>query len=437
MSDLPIAGIIGIGVCLIGSAFFSGSETALTSLGQAKAREIQGNGGKSTRILDLWIEKPSEVLTTILIGNNIVNITASALATQVAEQLLGGNEGGFLSPVAIAIGVMTLLLLTFGEITPKTLARANFQRLAVPILHMLRPFHFFFTPATIVFIKLSRWVARFTGRGLSQSGAFVTVEYLEKLVEIGGQEGSISEDDAGLIRSVLDFAETVAREVMVPRVDMVAVPVDITAHDLLRVFVDSGHSRVPVYRESVDDICGIFYAKDLLRGMASATDRGVEPDSPSTTLRPVRLVPETKPIDELLREMQEARVHMVVLVDEHGGVAGICTLEDIIEEIFGEIRDEHDSESDRIQQLDSNVWRLNAALNIGDLEPVLDVDFPDDQETDTLGGYFAKLFGKLPRRGDELVTDGLRLTIEDASDRRILWIRAEKLLEDEEVRESA
>ncbi len=421
MDPVPLDGLLGIAICLIFSAFFSGSETALTSISRARSQQLYELAGRP-RTLRPLVEEPVEVLTTILIGNNLVNITASALATQVAEQLLGGAGGWPVNPVAVAVGVMTLLLLTFGEITPKSLARANAEQLAPIAMWVLTPMMKLLRPVVALFVVLSDRLARLTGNPLQEDGPFVREEDIEYLVELGHREGTLSAEREDLLRAVFDFTETTVREVMVPRTDVVFVPADISEDDLIDLILRCGHSRLPVYDRDTDDILGLFYAKDMLRRLREPSDDA--PFDLRSYLREPAFVPRSKSISQLLREMQLSRIHMAVVVDEHGAVAGVVTLEDIIEEVLGDIRDEHDVESDLIRELAPGTWRIQAKIDLQTLGEELGLEDVVDDDCDTLGGYIAKVTGEVAPVGAEVEAWGMRFRVSKANARRVRSIDA-------------
>lgn len=333
--DVPVPGIVGIAACLVCSAFFSGSETALTTLGRATTQQLLHKGGKAARPLELWAESPSAVLTTILIYNNLVNITASAMATDVAQRMLADADAPGVSPVAVAVGVMTLLLLTFGEIVPKSLARTHAERLAVPLIRIIKPLHFIVRPLTAAFVALARSL------GASDSSEPIVNEAdLGWLIDLGEAEGSISDEQAKLLQSVFELDDHVASDVMVPLDRVVSVPVDIQLPKLLRVLVAAGHSRIPIHAGEPANVIGVCYAKDVLRRVA---EQGTEGEFHIRQIaRPAEHVVQDKRVDILLREMQERRVHLAMVVDATPKVIGVITLEDIIEELIGEVYDEHD-----------------------------------------------------------------------------------------------
>lgn len=434
----PVSEVFGIIVFLGLSAIFSASETALTSLNSARARQLVESGGRTATILQRWLEQPAELLTSMLIGNNIVNVAASALGTSVAHQLLGDSLGGdsqLVSPLAVAVGVMTLLLLTFGEITPKTLARAHHERIAVPALYLLMPWYYLSLPVTKAFTGLSRLVGRLTNTEVDAVTQPVSDEDIEYMVRIGREEGSISSEHSQLLRSVFDFSETTAREVMVPRTDVVSLKKTATEAEIVELVLSRGHSRLPVHDGVIDNIVGLFYAKDLLQQLR-------EPDVSKRTefnleasLRPANFIPETKAISDVLREMQDNRIHMVIVVDEFGGFAGIVTLEDIIEEFFGDILDEYDKESQWLVDLGAGRWRVDARINMDDLSDALDVEIEEEGDIDTLGGYLTKELGEVPSAGEVVNAWGLTMKIEEADARRVKKVLIEHSEEPEDEAE--
>ena len=429
MVDLPTGELLGVAGMLVLSAYFSSAETALTSLGVVKLEKLIEQRRSHEAVLRRWIDHPREILTTILIGNNLVNITASALATQAAQKTLALFPNvSQTRAVPIAVGVMTLLLLTFGEITPKVLARAHRERLAVFFLASLRPFYLLFYPATRVFVGLTNVVARVTGAPAVQSGPHVSEEDIELLVQLGRREGSISKDREDLLNSVFEFTDTTAREIMVPRTDIVAVEANTGLEELIDLVLSAGHSRMPVYEGKVDDIIGVVHIKDLL-GLTRLGARGDGERSGfdlRRIVRDVQFVPETKPINQLMQEMQELRNHMSIVVDEFGGVAGLVTLEDIVEEFFGEIWDEHDREIEAYaQKVADGIYRIDARLNLYDLGELFDIEIPEDADYDTVGGLIAKETGTVAGVGAIVQRWGIRLTVVEADRRRLRKIRAE------------
>lgn len=428
---IPLAELIGIAVCLVLSAFFSSAETALSSLGRARIETLIHEQTSVAKYLQVWIDKPREILTTILIGNNIVNTLASALATSAVEQMLAHiqSDSRWLSPIPIAVGVMTFLLLTFGEISPKVLARSYRETIAVRAMFVLRPMHFLFQPVVYGFVKLTETIMKLLGQPPIPR-THVTDDELEFLVHLGGQEGSISKDKLALFESIFDVTDTDARAIMVPRIDLVSVAVDIELSELLQILLDAAHSRMPVYDGSKDEIIGIVHVKDIFGALYGPN--GAEQFNLRDLLREAHFVPETKGILPLLREMQAHRNHMAMVVDEFGGISGLVTLEDIIEEFFGEIWDEHDRRTEvGIRAIAPNAYRVRARIPFNDLARLFDTDLPEDHDYDTVGGFIAKETGVVATVGTVVERWGIRFTVLDADPRHVRRVRIEKLPDDE------
>ncbi|MFU8805424.1 MAG: hemolysin family protein [Bradymonadaceae bacterium] len=418
--DVVLAEAIGIFICLVLSAFFSSSETALTSLTEAQTqRLIDEKGAKS---LQLWLDKPIAVLTAILIGNNIFNITASALATSMAVRLLGGT-GAAAWAIPAAVGVMTFLLLTFGEITPKTIGRLRHQDVARGVMFFLRLPYFLFMPLTIFFTNLSEWQMRLIGSGSEErTGSFVTAEEIQYMIDIGSRDGQFSEDRERMLRSVFEFPDTVVREIMVPRTDMVAISEEMEFDEILKVLLQCGHSRIPVYHETIDELVGVFYAKDVIGLMATGESFDIH-----RFLRKPYFVPESKRITDLMAEFQGQRIHMAIVVDEFGGTAGIITLEDIIEEFFGDIQDEYDIEPSQLVELDENTVRADARIPIYELEEYFDIELPEHPDYESLGGFLMSQSGTVPAPGDEIFWSNLVFRVVEADAKRVITVEIEKL----------
>ena len=410
---------IGIFVCLLGSAFFSGSETALTSLSQPQTQKLIEEDGATA--LKLWRDRPIQVLTAILIGNNLFNITASALATDLAQNILGSEAP---EAIPIAVGVMTFLLLTFGEITPKSLAKQWAVRLAGPIMALMRLPYLLFYPATILFTKMTRTFMTMLGDNPDEHFSYVTAEEIEYLVDLGSREGSFSEDRERLLRSVFEFPDTLVREVMVPRTDMVAISVDMDLDTIVDILGDCGHSRIPVFEENVDEILGLFYAKDLIR--MAKSDNEFEFDIQEFIREPY-FVPESKGIAELLSEFQAERMHMAIVVDEFGGTAGLITLEDIIEEFFGDIQDEYDSERPQIIQVDTHRARADARVPIDEVERFCGLELPEHPDYESLGGFLMAQAGSVPEVGHEFTWDHVVFRVLKADPKSVQTVEIETI----------
>ncbi|MBN1946235.1 MAG: HlyC/CorC family transporter [Bradymonadales bacterium] len=421
--------ILGIVVFVLLSGIYSGSETALTALGPVGSAKLLEENPRKHRALKLWVDKPFHVLTTILIGNNLVNIAATALATNLSYHLLANPQGQGSSEgwaLALAIGVMTFLILTFGEITPKLLSKAYFQRIAPKAMRFVQLSYYLFYPFTLFMVRFIRAGVRGAiGKELDGNQQSVTEDDIEFMVNLGTREGSLGEDKERLLHTVFEYGDTLVKEVMIPRVDMVAVPDDIPFNDMVQTLVDCGHSRIPVYAENVDDIVGVFYAKDVLRFLLA--NKAPEEFQVRDYLHTPVFVPISKKVDSLLAEFQQRRIHLAIAVDEFGGTAGVVTLEDIIEEFFGEILDEFDQEEAiiRIDKLGRMV--ADARVGLYELEDELDFKFPEDHDYESLGGFLTDQLGAIPQAGHHLEHDNYLFTVLEAEPTHIVSVLIEPI----------
>jgi CBS domain containing-hemolysin-like protein len=414
--DLLIWELIGIAASVIFSALFSGSETALTSLSRSKIEQMLDSRSVFTRPLRLWRSHPHRVLATILIGNTLVSITAGALASEVASHFT------FDEAVPAAVGGTAALVLMFGEITPKAIARTFPSAVSVPAMWLIFAFYVMFFPITFVITWALRGVIRLIG-GRNPDGQRVTDKDLEYLVRLGATEGSIDKDQEELLQSVIEFPDTITKEIMVPRTDIVAIPLDSTYEEVVEMAVESGFSRIPVFDGSLDKIAGIFYTKHLL-------DRPA-PDDRETFLRkrmrPPVFVPESKKISELLKLFQEKGIHMATVVNEFGGTEGIVTLEDVVEELLGDIRDEFDVEEERLVPLTDGGYLADARIEIDEIEEKIGLQFPEEREYETLGGFLMEAVGSVPNVGTQHRFQNHEFTVSAADANRVISVQIHKL----------
>lgn len=413
--------LFALALCLFVSAFFSASETAMLSLGPLKLEKLLQDMNPWRRPLKLWRDRPLDVQASILIGNNVVNITASTLGADVTDKLLGNTPYAGIA-IPVAVGVMTFLTLTFGEITPKAFAQVHHEKLAVPVMWLLQgPFYVLYLP-TIFFARISKTSIRLSGAHPDDAqNAKVTEEDIELLVEMSRRHGALGTDKDKLLQSVFDYTETTVRESMVPRVDMVAVEADWPLDKIIITLMRSGHSRVPVYDDVIDKIIGVFYAKDILKAVHE--DR-LASFQMRDFLRPVTFVPEQMRISDLLRQFQKSRIHIAVVVDEFGGTSGLITLEDVIEVFFGDIQDEYDVEEDYFQEIEPGVLRASAKTPVSLITEHFNVEIPEEEEGDydSLGGFVVAQLGSLPPVGTELIYEGLRFQVTKADARRVIEV---------------
>lgn len=411
--------IILLIVLFVLSAFFSAAETALTSLSQIRVGrmvELKVPGAKLVKRLK---EKPSEFLSTILIGNNLVNIGASALATSVSIRFFAARGwGGAAAAVGAATGVMTFLILIFGEIIPKTVAIRNAERLSILVSPFIFALQAVVKPLAYTIGFISRPFIRLFGGRAPEKGPFITEEEIHLILAAGEKEGVIEEEEREMITSIFEFGDTVAREVMTPRPDISAVELNQPVEEIIRMVLESGHSRIPIYEGNLDNIVGVIYAKDLLKPGLKVVVRDI--------LRPAIFVPETKKVSDLLHEMQSARTHLAMIVDEYGMTSGLVTLEDLIEEIVGEIHDEFEREEKKIVKADGNTFIVDAGLTISDANDLLKLELPE-KEYDTLAGFVFGQLGKVPSVGDVLRYENLMISVERIHRRRITRVKIIKM----------
>jgi putative hemolysin len=415
MTVFTLAGI-GFALLMYLSSAFSGSETAFFSLSRLDLDELDPNG----RVRRL-MAKPERLLVAILLGNTLVNVAAGSLGALMALKL--GSARGYpeAATIALEVGVVTFVILVLGEVAPKMYAMqrnvAVARRTAPVVLAVLRTLR----PAVSV---LTSMVARMQGRLADDEHPFVTAEELRTIVAISEERGTLEEDERDMIDSVMEFGETVVREVMVPRVDMECFEDVTRLGDAMKKIRESGFSRFPVYQGDIDHIVGMLYAKDLLKLDAAAdVDRRV-----GDLTRPAHFTPETKKAGELLRELQRRRIHIAIVVDEYGGTAGLVTLEDLIEEIVGEIRDEYDEEEPLVRVIDRSTVIADGMVRLEDLEDEVGVDL-EVEGVETLGGLLMNAFGRIPSEGEKLERGGLAFTVESVEDQRILRVRIERTQE--------
>jgi CBS domain containing-hemolysin-like protein len=413
---------VGIVICVMFSACFSGTETALTALSERTTRQLIERRTWGSRFLQAWLDRPNRILATLLVGNTLVNIAASVLSVRVAFWFFGRVPNGQAIADAAAVLGATLVLLIFGEVSPKIFAKHNAQRVAVPAMMFVRLIEVPLFPVAWSLSKLARVVVRAFGGDPSHSQPVVTEEEIEYMIELGAREKVFEETERGqLLEAALEFGDTIAKEVMIPRTESFAIDAATSIKDAVNDVIMKGHSRVPVYDESIDEVVGVLYAKDLLKAAASTCDleAPVKPLVRST----VFFVPETQKIADTLKEMQRLRIHLGVVVDEFGGFSGIITLEDILEELVGEIHDEYDEAEELVHELDDGTFIVNAKISIFDLGDLLNVELPDDGDYQTLGGFVVSLAGRVPEVGSRVEWNGLDLEVVEADERRVEKVR--------------
>lgn len=406
-------------VLILLSALFSGSETAYTAISRARLRQLKEEGVRKAEKLERLTAHPPRLLSAILLGNNLVNILAASAATNLAVQTYG-DVG-----VGIATGILTFLILVFGEITPKTFAVRNPERFALATLWVFYPLYRIFYPLSRIFVFIANITIRLFGQPGMKEGPFLTAEELKTLVVLGEEEGVIEEEEKRMIHSILEFGDTTVKEVMVPRTEMTCLDLEMTLANAVEIAREKGFSRIPVYEGNIDNIVGILYVKDMLNFITL----GKLELKVKELMREPYFVPETKRVDDLLREFQKNKIHMAIVIDEYGGTSGLVTLEDILEEIVGEIFDEYDfMEEARIDRISENEWVIDGRVDIDAVEELFGFEI-EEEDTETLGGFVSSLIGHFPAPGEKCVYKGYEFTVEEVENRRVGRVRVIKIQE--------
>ena len=406
--------LILLAVLIVCSAILTGAEAAYFSLGRARLRhvtpkdeEAEPEGGAPRTL----IERPHELLVTLLVGITVINIGAAAIATMIADSIFGPTIGVFVEMV-----VLVFVLTTFGEVLPMTLAVTYPERFLMIAGRPVAWLGVVLAPARAALAGLTTLMVRILSRGRVEQ-AMLSEEELRTLVDVGASEGVVEREEREMIHKVFELEDTQVRSVMVPRTDMFCLDLETPIPDILPALRENLHSRVPVYEGSIDVIVGILYAKDLLPYM-----EGLPPDFDLRAhLHPPYFVPESKRADALLQEFQAKRVQMAIVVDEYGGTAGLVTLEDLLEELVGEIADEYDEPERLIQRVDATTYRVAGKLPIEQLNAATGLKI-SNESYDTVGGWVLDLFGRVPRRAERTETAELQLTVEKVERTRIVEV---------------
>ncbi len=411
-------------ICLILSAFFSGSEVALFSLDKKKVQDIKKEHRLLGGYISLLIDNPRRLLVTILLGNTIVNVAASIIAVLFALDI----SKDYNIPEEITLGIqiilLTIIILIIGEITPKIWANKYPVQYSIIIALPLYWVSILFFPiAKILTETLRLTISKLKANKLRTA---LNSNEISELADLGLEKGTIEQDEQELIQGIVSFRSVTVREIMTPRVDIVAVPLDATFEELMKIIKESGHSRIPLYGKSLDDIIGIIYAKDLLPYLRSPGLR--KTISLRKIAREALFVPETKYINELLHDFQEKKMHLGIVVDEYGGTSGLISLEDILEEIVGDIRDEYDKEESQIIKLSENEYLISGKLSIEELNDLLKYNFSsDNKDYDTVGGFILDQAGIIPSQGFHFIYNKYKFTVKEIFNKRIRKVLVEKL----------
>ena len=401
-----------MGLCLLLSGFFSSSEAALFSLTSLHLHKMREERFPFFSYVERLLDTPRRLLVTIIAGNEIVNIVLSATATALFISLFG-ERGGW-----ITVAVLSPVLFIFGEAVPKIFGKTYSMRLSslvAPLMSLIQRVEF---PLVWLLEKISGFILGPLRAREAAEGETLMEDEFRSLVDAGYKEGILETGERDLIHRVFELADTPVCDIMTPRVDMFCMPLSASAGELRKKIIDQGYSRIPLYGTGPDDIVGILYTRDLLGLMAE----GKMPASVEPLLRKPYFVPETRGADQVLRDFQKRNMHLALVVDEYGGISGLVTLEDILEELFGDIYDERDTRERPIHRIDEKTLMVSGALSIDEFNAVAGTSIPSG-DFGTVGGYVLHLFGRLPSRGDEIAADGLRLLVRKVKGTRILSVR--------------
>jgi magnesium and cobalt exporter, CNNM family len=421
-SALELALIV---VLVLLNGIFSASEIALVTIRRSRLQQLVDEGDRAAARVQRLKSNPGRFLAVIQIGINFLGFLASAFA---AVSLVDGVADwlGTFGPLAdaargIALVVVTILLtlftIVFGELVPKQIGLAHAERVAMATSRLMEFLGTLFGPLVTVLTWVTRRIARLFGADVPADER-ISSEELRLIIEQGGEQGILEAEEEQMIHAVIELGDQRVHEVMVPRIAMATLKATATFEEAIDTVIQEGHSRIPVYEESIDEIVGIFYAKDLLPFLKEGA-----PERPPlrSLLRPPVFVPESMTVDDLLHELQRRKVHLAIVLDEYGGTAGVVTIEDLLEEIVGEIQDEYDEEEPMVVRLSDDEVRLDGRASVGDLTELFDttIALEDEDEYDTVGGLIYHRVGGIPKPGDQVTVDGLTLTVESIDGRRV------------------
>lgn len=418
---------------LIGlNAFFAASEMAIVSVRHSRIKPLADDGNKAAILVSRFLEEPSKLLATIQIGITFAGFLASAIGAQTLSGGLTRFLVGLNVPVIsgsaawistfIVTSIIALFTLVLGELVPKRMALSQSEKIALSVAGTINFLSKVTYPAVKFLTVSTNFIVKLMGGPARTTGDQITEEEIRLMINVGEEKGIFQETETEMINSIFEFDDTVAKEVMTPRTDIIAISAEATREEILDVIVEENFSRIPVYEESIDNIVGILYVKDLFAMIKRKNEWEV---TLKDIIRPVHFVPEYKKIDELFKEMQKSKTHIAVVIDEYGGTAGLLTIEDLLEEIVGNIFDEYDDVVLDYEKIDDNTYIVSGMLDIDDVNDILDTSIPEE-EFDTISGMILSHSGKMPEVGYDLTIDNIYFRIEEVDDKRISKIRVEK-----------
>ena len=398
MTTINIIQLILIILGVMFSAFFSSSETALTSINTFKIRQMEKNGVKNSHILKKLVDNITKVLTTILIGNNIVNIVTTTIATIFFTDVFG-PKGAVISPI-----ILTIVVLIFGEVTPKNIAAANPEVLSLKVAKPIRFFNIILTPLSFILGLITNSIGKLFISD-SRDNDRVTEEDLKTIVDVSEEQGVINNEESEMINNVFEFGNSDVSDIMTARTNMEAIPVDLPMDELKAFLKGSNHSRIPVYGKNIDNILGILHMKDLVSHMITEKDLKL-----IDCIRPAYYVYDNMHIFDLFTTMRGENLSLAIVIDEYGGTSGLVTIEDIVEELVGEIDDEYDSAYETIYKINDKEYLVNPSIHLNDFNDYFDSDL-EEIKNDSIGGFVIDKLSRIPNKGDSIKINNMTITV--------------------------
>jgi len=405
MSDLPL--FILLVLLVLMSAFFSSSETALINMSKIRLKYLVKEKVKNADKLEKLYEDSNKLIGAILIGNNIVNVATSSIATIITTSRFS-NAG-----LGISVGLTTLVILIFGEITPKNLALKNSESISLFVAPIILFLVRIFTPILFILNNISNLLSALLGQRNDDKKPTITQDELKTIVDVSNQEGVLETDETEMIQNIFEFKDLTVDDIMIQRRDIVAISADMSYDEIIDVFKNRQLSRLPIYEDTIDDIIGVLYAKDLFFTEQSKEDFDIK-----TVMREPVFVNEFVKISDFFKKMQQVKTHIAIVLDEYGGVAGIVTMEDLVESIVGDIYDEYDQQDEEVRKLKENIYVINGNSKLTEIQELLKVELVS-KDYESLGGYLMDKMGKIPTQGDIYEDENFKFVISSMDKNRI------------------